>query len=51
MRTRHFQASTRVIQNKQINSLENLASKQKIHRIFKERHGFMRSRAIKRLLY
>jgi hypothetical protein len=35
MRTRHFQAI------KQNNSLENLASKQRIFRIVKEQHGFM----------
>jgi len=40
MRTRHFQAIKRTKQN-QIISLENLASKQRIHRIVKEQHGFM----------
>ena len=38
MRTRHFQASK---DQYKINSLENLASKQKIFRIVKEQHGFM----------
>ena len=37
-------------QQNKTNSLENLASKQKIFRIFKEQHGFMQNRAIKRLL-
>jgi hypothetical protein len=34
----------------QINSLENLASKQRIFRIVKEQHGFLCGRAIERLL-
>jgi hypothetical protein len=37
MRTRHLQA-IKTIQN---NSLENLASKQRIFQIVKEQHGFM----------
>ena len=45
-----FKHQSRVISNYQINSLENLASKQRIFRIFKEQHGFMQNRAIERLL-
>jgi len=33
-----------------LNSLENLASKQRIHQIVKEQHGFAAPRAIERLL-
>jgi hypothetical protein len=33
-----------------LNSLENLASKQRIHQIVKEQHGFAAHRAIERLL-
>jgi len=37
-------------QQNKTNSLENLASKQRIFRIVKEQHGFLAGRAIERLL-
>ncbi len=46
----HIHANATFSSNQQNNSLENLASKQRIFRIVKEQHGFLSDRAIGRLL-
>ena len=46
----HIHANATFSSNQQNNSLENLASKQRIFRIVKEQHGFLSDRAIRRLL-
>jgi len=47
----HIHANATFSSNQQNNSLENLASKQRIFRIVKEQHGFLSDRAIGRLLF